>query len=262
MKMRPSKAPASTQEQCGVWLDTAELRGKRTAVRPRRPISKLLNPLAPSGGYSVSVALSFTQTRLRFPAMTQSSITSFLSPRRHGKDESGSAKLLCTPASAGSGRKRKYSGGPLPQVRAAGGAVQGYSPPHSEEEEEEEEEPTGERLWTSDGTQTLRCHFTQDSEGNRVLAHRGEGKENAPSPLNPALPVSTETPPPRPEPRPAVHPGHGGTAGDRSPRTPPAQDPPEGPRQPLPLGGGALDCTIPAWPAGGAGPRDAVYPGL
>ncbi|XP_035286152.1 aurora kinase A and ninein-interacting protein [Anguilla anguilla] len=82
--MKACKVPASTQEDCGVWLDTADLRRKRKPIRPPRPISRLLNPLGPSGAYRVPAVLSFTQTRLQFPATAQSSITSFLSPRRHG----------------------------------------------------------------------------------------------------------------------------------------------------------------------------------
>ncbi|KAI4874194.1 hypothetical protein NFI96_018987, partial [Prochilodus magdalenae] len=49
--------------------------------RPTRPISKVLNPLARSGGYSMAVALSFTQTKMNMPATKQSSISAFFLPK-------------------------------------------------------------------------------------------------------------------------------------------------------------------------------------
>ena len=52
-----------------------------------RPISKLLNPFARGGGYSVAVALNFTQTKLDMPATKQSTISSFFSPQRKGESK-------------------------------------------------------------------------------------------------------------------------------------------------------------------------------
>ncbi|KAB5530967.1 hypothetical protein PHYPO_G00135460 [Pangasianodon hypophthalmus] len=83
MKSRKSKAckalPLASEEECGVWLDTAELRVKKQ-TKLARPISKLLNPLARSGGYSMAVALNFTQTKMEMPATKQSTISSFFLP--------------------------------------------------------------------------------------------------------------------------------------------------------------------------------------
>ncbi|KAK1805149.1 hypothetical protein P4O66_019499 [Electrophorus voltai] len=85
MKTTQSKTtkpiPASATEECGVWLDAGELRAKKPKKRLTRPISKLLNPLAQSGGYSMAVALSFTQTKLQMPAAKQSTISSFFPPQ-------------------------------------------------------------------------------------------------------------------------------------------------------------------------------------
>ncbi|XP_076157723.1 uncharacterized protein aunip [Alosa pseudoharengus] len=75
---------SSPQNCCEVWIDTTELREKKREKRKRqtRPISKLLNPLARCGGYSVAVALNFTQTVHAMPATKQSTISSFFSPQR------------------------------------------------------------------------------------------------------------------------------------------------------------------------------------
>ncbi|KAL6457115.1 hypothetical protein MHYP_G00340780 [Metynnis hypsauchen] len=73
--------PAAASEECGVWLDATELRAKKKQKRLVRPISKVLNPLARSGGYSMAVALSFTQTKMNMPATKQSTISAFFLPQ-------------------------------------------------------------------------------------------------------------------------------------------------------------------------------------
>ncbi|XP_017552249.1 aurora kinase A and ninein-interacting protein isoform X1 [Pygocentrus nattereri] len=73
--------PAAASEECGVWLDATELRAKKRQKRLVRPISKVLNPLARSGGYSMAVALSFTQTKMKMPATKQSTISAFFLPQ-------------------------------------------------------------------------------------------------------------------------------------------------------------------------------------
>ncbi|XP_053349017.1 aurora kinase A and ninein-interacting protein [Clarias gariepinus] len=79
-KSKICKGKAVEEEECGVWLDAAELRAKKQK-KPVQPITKLLNPLARSGGYSVAVALNFTQTRMEMPATKQSMISSFFLPQ-------------------------------------------------------------------------------------------------------------------------------------------------------------------------------------
>ncbi|KAI3358582.1 hypothetical protein L3Q82_014999 [Scortum barcoo] len=69
-------------EECGVWLDTVQLKGKAKQKRLTRPISKLLNPFAEGGGYSLAVALNFTQTKVEMPKTKQSSISTFFTPQR------------------------------------------------------------------------------------------------------------------------------------------------------------------------------------
>ncbi|XP_054910044.1 aurora kinase A and ninein-interacting protein isoform X2 [Poeciliopsis prolifica] len=81
--MKNSKATPqrSAQEECGIWLDTVQLKEKAKKKRHARPISKLLNPLAKGGGYSLAVALNFTQTKMEMPKTKQSSISAFFSPK-------------------------------------------------------------------------------------------------------------------------------------------------------------------------------------
>ncbi|KAG7237793.1 hypothetical protein INR49_031806 [Caranx melampygus] len=81
MKTSKLAQQTSAQEECGVWLDTVELKGKAKQKRLSRPISKLLNPFAGGGGYSVAVALNFTQTKLEMPKTKQSSLSAFFTPQ-------------------------------------------------------------------------------------------------------------------------------------------------------------------------------------
>ncbi|XP_067112354.1 uncharacterized protein [Osmerus mordax] len=78
--MKTSKLALQTSEQCGVWFDTVDLKVKAKKKKMVRPISKQLNPLARNGGYTLGVALNFTQTKIQMPNTKQSSITAFLAP--------------------------------------------------------------------------------------------------------------------------------------------------------------------------------------
>ncbi|XP_067217705.1 aurora kinase A- and ninein-interacting protein [Chanodichthys erythropterus] len=100
---KSTKAKPAEEEECGIWLDTKELKEKKQQKQLTRPISRLLNPLARSG-FSVAVNVSFTQTKLNMPVTRQSTISSFFSPK--SRDQNRSA------AHAGSthtGSKRKHS---------------------------------------------------------------------------------------------------------------------------------------------------------
>nr|XP_057903060.1 aurora kinase A and ninein-interacting protein isoform X3 [Doryrhamphus excisus] len=99
MKKTPKAVrSACASEECGVWLDTVQMKGK--AMKQKREkagsISKMLNPQGKGAGYSLAVVLSFTQTRIQMPKTKQSSITTFFSPRRPiqgGKMESEKTTL-------------------------------------------------------------------------------------------------------------------------------------------------------------------------
>uniref|UniRef100_A0A667WK86 Uncharacterized protein n=1 Tax=Myripristis murdjan TaxID=586833 RepID=A0A667WK86_9TELE len=144
--------------------------------RLARPISKLLNPLAPGSGYSLAVALNFTQTKIQMPNTKQSSISSFFVPQLmeiHSKnyyyppDQPLSNRKWADPKPASSQK-------PIPKLlwRTA-----------------EEESLSSQCKWTKpNGSPLKKCApkqpcreaeedslamlFTQDSEGFRVIAHR------------------------------------------------------------------------------------------
>nr|XP_046273076.1 uncharacterized protein LOC124074328 [Scatophagus argus] len=82
MKTCKPSLKTSVEEECGVWLDTAQLKKKAKQKRPSRPISKLLNPFAGGEGYNLAVALNFTQTKVEMPKTKQSSISTFFAPQR------------------------------------------------------------------------------------------------------------------------------------------------------------------------------------
>ncbi|XP_077404603.1 uncharacterized protein aunip [Vanacampus margaritifer] len=81
MKTSKGVQSNSAPEECGVWLDTVELKGKAKQKKSVRPISKMLNPLAKGPGYSLAVVFNFTQTKTEMPRTKQSSISSYFSPR-------------------------------------------------------------------------------------------------------------------------------------------------------------------------------------
>ncbi|KAM6974150.1 uncharacterized protein aunip [Tautogolabrus adspersus] len=81
MKTSKSAPKTSVQEECGVWLDTVQLKGKAKQKGLARPISKLLNPFTGGGGYNLAVALNFTQTKLEMPKTKQTTISTFFTPQ-------------------------------------------------------------------------------------------------------------------------------------------------------------------------------------
>ncbi|XP_072226795.1 uncharacterized protein [Leuresthes tenuis] len=122
--MKTSKAAlhSPAQEECGVWLDTVQLKGKAKQKRLARPISKLLNPFAEGGGYSLAVALNFTQTKMEMPKTKQSSISTFFTPHRRVLNKMSSSEVsnldpvqpvssptFTAPTTVASLRKRRHS---------------------------------------------------------------------------------------------------------------------------------------------------------
>ncbi|KAK1173016.1 aurora kinase A and ninein-interacting protein [Acipenser oxyrinchus oxyrinchus] len=98
--MKTGKGSSATEaEDCGVWLDTTELKAKRKQLRPIRPISKLLNPLA-RGSYNIPVALNFTRTRTPLPRAKQASIYSFFTLQCTGNKSSSPDFNLATPTAS------------------------------------------------------------------------------------------------------------------------------------------------------------------
>ncbi|XP_028281113.1 aurora kinase A and ninein-interacting protein [Parambassis ranga] len=114
MKTPKDAQETSAQEECGVWLDTVQLKGKAKQKRLVRPISKLLNPFTKGGGYSLAVALNFTQTKLEMPKTKQSAISTFFMSHRRVLNKMSTSEVpdiksstSTTAGTAASGRKRR-----------------------------------------------------------------------------------------------------------------------------------------------------------
>ncbi|CAJ1083506.1 aurora kinase A and ninein-interacting protein isoform X1 [Xyrichtys novacula] len=99
--MKTSKPAPKThvQEECGVWLDTVQLKGNAKKKRLARPISKLLNPFAGGGGYNLAVALNFTQTKMEMPKTKQSSISTFFTAQRRVLNKMSTSDPVIPPSS-------------------------------------------------------------------------------------------------------------------------------------------------------------------
>ncbi|XP_054461959.1 uncharacterized protein LOC129097213 [Anoplopoma fimbria] len=93
MKTSKPALLSSAQEECGVWLDTVQLKGKAKQKKLARPISKLLNPFTGGGGYSLAVALNFTQTKMEMPKTKQSSISTFFQPQGRVLNKMSTSKV-------------------------------------------------------------------------------------------------------------------------------------------------------------------------
>ncbi|KAM9823907.1 uncharacterized protein aunip [Neosynchiropus ocellatus] len=139
MACKPVRQTPS-QDECGVWLDTVQLKDKaKQKKRPMRPISKLLNPLLNGGGYSLAVALNFTQTKIEMPKTKQTSMSNFFEPQR-----------------------RKF-------------------PDHLRKEAHRDSKRSPiKKPSTHHEEDSLSMLFTQDSEGFRVIAHRGHQTQLSP----------------------------------------------------------------------------------
>lgn len=74
------KPEANREEECGIWLDTKELKEKIRQKQRTRLASRFRSPLSGSGLYNGAL-MSFTQTKLDMPVTRQSSISTFFSPK-------------------------------------------------------------------------------------------------------------------------------------------------------------------------------------
>lgn len=71
-------------EECGIWLDTEELKRKKVKAHS---IAEFLNPLSRSK-YNVDVAVNFTQTTSPQRCVKQTSVSSFFFPKSKGNPRS------------------------------------------------------------------------------------------------------------------------------------------------------------------------------
>ncbi|XP_068603027.1 aurora kinase A- and ninein-interacting protein [Brachionichthys hirsutus] len=84
MKASKSAQKVSAREECGVWLDAAQLKEKAKRKGVTRLISKMLSPFPGGGRYRLAGVLNFTQTKMQMPKTKQSSISTFFTPQRKG----------------------------------------------------------------------------------------------------------------------------------------------------------------------------------
>uniref|UniRef100_A0A669D182 Uncharacterized protein n=1 Tax=Oreochromis niloticus TaxID=8128 RepID=A0A669D182_ORENI len=152
--------------------------------RRSRPISKLLNPFCGGAGYSLAVALNFTQTKTEMPKTKQSSISAFFTAHRKGKHLKVCRKLYkdssfshfrpvsnykWTQAKTASPRKQtgqlwekaakeESSAFQIKRTKLISSPLKRRMPQQRSRELDED---------------SLATLFTQDSEGFRVIAHRG-----------------------------------------------------------------------------------------
>ncbi|XP_032872232.1 aurora kinase A and ninein-interacting protein [Amblyraja radiata] len=71
-------------EECGIWLDTEELKRKKVKAHS---IAEFLNPLSRSK-YNINVAVNFTQTTSPQRCVKQTSVSSFFFPKSKGNPRS------------------------------------------------------------------------------------------------------------------------------------------------------------------------------
>uniref|UniRef100_A0A3Q2UVS9 Uncharacterized protein n=1 Tax=Haplochromis burtoni TaxID=8153 RepID=A0A3Q2UVS9_HAPBU len=144
--------------------------------RRSRPISKLLNPFCEGAGYSLAVALNFTQTKTEMPKTKQSSISAFFTAHRRGKHLKVCRKLYKDSSSSHfkpvsnhkwtqpkTASPRKQTGQLWEKEESSAFQIKRTKPISSPLKRQSRE-------LDEDSLATL---FTQDSEGFRVIAHRG-----------------------------------------------------------------------------------------
>ncbi|XP_029299800.1 uncharacterized protein aunip [Cottoperca gobio] len=171
MKTSKPALQTSSQEECGVWLDTVQLKGKAKQKRVTRPISKMLNPFIEGRGYSLAVALNFTQTKMEMPKTKQSSISTFfaaqhrvlnkmstsevpnMDPPQPSSSSTSSTHALTapTPVVSGTKRRRKIDLEMFDLYNCEPGVDSGWK---SENESEEVESQTP--------SQNMYCEFEDD----------------------------------------------------------------------------------------------------
>ncbi|XP_062903640.1 uncharacterized protein LOC134346245 [Mobula hypostoma] len=84
MMKRQRKFKNQKVEECGIWLDTEELKRKRPKAYS---ISELLSPLS-KNRYNIEVSLNFTQTRAPQRRVKQTTVSSFFFPKSKGNTRS------------------------------------------------------------------------------------------------------------------------------------------------------------------------------
>uniref|UniRef100_A0A8C4YV63 Aurora kinase A and ninein-interacting protein n=2 Tax=Gopherus evgoodei TaxID=1825980 RepID=A0A8C4YV63_9SAUR len=200
MKCVRKRSTAEQFETCGIWLDTAKLKKRKIQTLISKPTSNMPNPLL-ERNYNSHISVNFTQTRLSQAYTRQTTISSFFSIQPTGeKDEEnlkthplmsnkgkGSDFLAASSMKNSEAAKLEEAQAPIlsPQedniqecsqllVQNAQGLtipLPNYTFPQTESNSRSE--CTALARTSADETEDFfSINFTQDSEGNRVLAHR------------------------------------------------------------------------------------------
>ncbi|KAG1946838.1 aurora kinase A and ninein-interacting protein [Pimephales promelas] len=164
---KSTKAKPAKEEECGIWLDTKELKEKKQQLRPK---SRLV--------FS-SLALSFTQTKLHMPVTRQSVISSFFTHTHTDPNRSATH----------TGNKRKHdmtsdSTRPTSELDLQNwdGDCEGSSDKDQKEqrffhliggEESEAEEPPKKRRHVA--------HYTQEHDQSLLKTQEHQNKEENPN---------------------------------------------------------------------------------
>ncbi|XP_075578173.1 aurora kinase A- and ninein-interacting protein [Pelecanus crispus] len=191
--MKRRRGAAQRAEACDVWLDTAELKQGAAQSLPAKPkaSSRVLERKHSS--------VTFMQTRASQPRTKQTTISAFFSTQTDEKDKENSrpspfilnkdrtekgislaaspVKILALPqmekAQKQSYRAEEETVRLTPQ-RRAGKALASPAPLPGSPSLLRAESCSGSEASCGAGEDCCCFSFTQDSEGNRIIAHRGE----------------------------------------------------------------------------------------
>ncbi|KAM9116643.1 aurora kinase A- and ninein-interacting protein [Pangshura tecta] len=199
MKCVRKRSTAEQFETCGIWLDTAKIKKRKIQTLVSKPASHMPKPLL-ERNYNSHVSVNFTQTRLSQPYTRQTTISSFFIQPTGEKDEenlktyplmsnkgkgsdflaassmksSGAAKLEEAQAPILSPQEdniQECSQPPVQNTQGLNIPLLNYTFPQAQSNSRSECTALA-RTSADEPEDSLSINFTQDSEGNRVLAHR------------------------------------------------------------------------------------------
>ncbi|KAG6931302.1 aurora kinase A and ninein-interacting protein [Chelydra serpentina] len=203
MKCVRKRSTAEQFETCGMWLDTAKLKKRKVQILVSKPTSNMPNPLL-ERNYNSHISVNFPQTRLSQQYTRQTTISSFFSIQPTGKKDdeenlkpypllsnkthkgkgsdflaasiknTGAAKLEEAQAPTLSPQEDNVQEHSQPLVQNTQGLnspLLNYTFPQAQSNSRSECTAIA-RTSASETEDSLSINFTQDSEGNRVLAHR------------------------------------------------------------------------------------------
>ncbi|XP_065277590.1 aurora kinase A- and ninein-interacting protein [Emys orbicularis] len=201
MKCVRKRSTAEQFETCGIWLDTAKLKKRKIQTLVSKPTSNMPNPLLETN-YNSHISVNFTQTRLSQPYTRQTTISSFFSIQPTG-DEDDEENLKTYPLMSNKGKGSDFLAASSMKSFGAAKLEEAQAPTLSPQEDNIKEcsqllvqntqglnipplnytFPQAQSNSRSECTAIARTsagetedflsiNFTQDSEGNRVLAHR------------------------------------------------------------------------------------------